>query len=134
MERSTNLTLVRRVWGKDARTVGGAIVRALRPLAPWVRTITTDQGSEFACWRTLQRKLGCQVYASAPGKPAQRAIVEHTNGLMRQYLPKGADAARLSAAALKRIQFALNYRPRIRLQGRCPIQAFYDVTGVALQC
>jgi transposase, IS30 family len=133
-ERATNLTLVRRVRSKHAAAVGAAIARALRPIKAWVSTITTDNGSEFACWRTLQAKLNCAVYASDPGKPAQRAIVEHTNGLIRQYLPKGHDAARLSAAALKRIQFALNHRPRLRLNNRSPIQAFYDATGVALQC
>lgn len=133
VERATNLTLVRRVWRRDAKTVGQAIVRALKPMAGWIKTITTDNGSEFACWRSLQTKLACAVYASDPGQPGQRAIVEHTNGLIRQYLPKGSDAARLSAAALKRIQFALNHRPRIRLHGKCPQHAFYDLTGVALQ-
>jgi transposase, IS30 family len=133
VERATNLTLVRRVWAKDAKTVGAAIVRALKPLAGWVKTITTDNGSEFACWRHLQTALGCSVYASAPGKPAQRAIVEHANGLIRQYLPKGKDAARLSAAALKRMQFALHHRPIVRLLGDSPYQAFYHATGVALQ-
>lgn len=133
VERTTNLTLVRRVRAKDAKTVGAAIVRALAPIAHWVKTITTDNGSEFACWRTLQTKLGCLVYASTPGKPSERAIVEHANGLIRQYLPKGQDAARLSAAALKRMQFALHHRPRVRLHGYSAYQAFYHATGVALQ-
>lgn len=133
VERASGASVVRRVWGRDAKTVGQAIVRALKPLAHWVKTITTDNGSEFACWRSLQDKLKCAVYASDPGQPGQRALVEHTNGLIRQYLPKGSDAARLSAAALKRIQFALNHRPRIRLHAKCPQQAFYDLTGVALQ-
>jgi IS30 family transposase len=93
--------------------------------------LRTDQPA--ACWRSLQTKLNCIVYVSDPGNQGQRAIVEHTDALIREYLPKGGDAARLRAAALKRIQFALNHRPRIRLHGKCPQQAFYDLTGVALQ-
>jgi transposase, IS30 family len=95
--------LVRRVRAKTAASVKRAVVRALKPIQTWVKTITTDNGSEFACWQQLQGALGCTAYASDPGCPQQRAIVQHTNGLIRQYVPKGSDAARLSAAALKHI-------------------------------
>lgn len=131
-ERASGATLVRRVYDKSAKNLKRAIVGALKPLHSWVKTITTDNGSEFARWHSLQQALDCRVYASEPACPQQRAIVEHTNGLLRQYLPKGSDAGCLSAAALKHIEFALNHRPRIGLDNRSPYQAFYDATGVAL--
>jgi transposase, IS30 family len=133
VERQTGLVLVRRVWGKTSALVTRALVRALKPLARWVRSITTDNGSEFARWRKIERALRCKVYASEPHKPWQRGLVEHTNGLIRQYFPKGSDAACLSAAALKHAQEALNHRPRVRLEGSTPWQVFYDATGVAIQ-
>lgn len=134
VERRTGAVLIRRVWRKDAKTVTRAIVAALRPLGAWVRSITTDNGSEFTLWRQLEQALQCKVYACQPRKPWQRAINEYTNGLLRQYFPKGSDAAGLSAAALKQAQYALNHRPRVRLKGMTPFDAFFKMTGVALQC
>lgn len=134
VERSTGAVLVRRVWRKDAKTVTRAILAGLQPLGAWVRSITTDNGSEFRLWRQLEQALQCKVFACQPHKPWQRAMNEHTNGLLRQYFPKGSDPAGLSTAALKQAQYALNHRPRLRLKGMTPFDAFFNMTGVALQC
>jgi IS30 family transposase len=98
---------------------------ALRPIPPSLRkTLTYDQGREMAAHRALEARLGLEVYFADPHSPWQRGSCENTNGLLRQYLPKGSDLTRHSQDDLNDIALRLNTRPRVRLKGVTPLECF----------
>jgi IS30 family transposase len=98
---------------------------ALRPIPPGLRkTLTYDQGREMASHLALTARLGLEVYFADPHSPWQRDSCENTNGLLREYLPKGADLSRFSQDELNAIALSLNTRPRKRLDARTPLECF----------
>ena len=99
--------------GRDAHLVEQAMREAITALpAGLARTITWDQGKEMSCHADFTIATGIPVYFCDPHKPWQRGSNENTNGLLRQYLPKGTDLSVHSAADLARIAARLNDRPR----------------------
>ncbi len=95
------------------------------------RTITYDNGSEFAFHKMIEKSTGAQVYFADPGKPHQRGANENVNGLLRQYFPKGSSFATISNDDVQRAVRKLNNRPRKRLNYLTPNQVF---KGVQLMC
>jgi IS30 family transposase len=99
--------------GRDAHLVGQAMRQAITALpAELARTITWDQGIEMAYHADFTLATGIPVYFCDPHSPWQRGSNENTNGLLRQYLPKGTDLSVHSAAGLAQIAASLNNRPR----------------------
>jgi len=108
-----------------APSVLAAFSRAYRPLPALARrTLTYDQGKEMAMHRQLTALTGVQVFFCDPGAPWQRGLCENTNGLLRQYFPKGTDLSGYSQRQLDTVAAELNIRPRATLNWQCPTDAF----------
>jgi transposase, IS30 family len=101
------------------------IVELLRREPHPVRTITTDNGTEFHGYRDFERELGTTVYFATPHHAWERGTSENTNGLIRQYLPKGTRLGHLTQADCARIAAKLNARPRKCLGFRTPQEVYY---------
>ncbi len=117
VERTTGyLLLLHLPDGKQAEKVDRAMRRAVAKLpGEFFRTITWDQGKEMTKHASFSIDTGIQVYFCDPHSPWQRPSNENTNGLLRQYMPKGADLSLLTEADLDAVARSLNNRPRKRL-------------------
>lgn len=97
--------------------------RSMRNLpASLRRTMTLDNGKEFALHERLNEKLGMDVYFARPYASWQRGLNESTNGLLRQYFPKGTDFSRISHRAVARVEKLINERPRKSLGYQSPAE------------
>ena len=90
-----------------------------------VKTITADNGCEFHNYKELEGILGTRVYFATPHHAWERGTNENTNGLIRQYLPKGTDLSRLTQEQCNNIAEILNNRPRLRLDFKTPNELYY---------
>lgn len=125
IEKSTNLLIIRKLpQGYKSEQVSKAVIEALKPYKKNVMTITTDNGSEFAKYKEIEQKLGCQVYYAKPYAPWQKGAVENVNMLIRQYVPKGFNINNISTQYLTYIQNKINRRPREKLKFKSPIFVF----------
>ena len=127
VERKTGYLLLIKVKNLKSATVRRVIYRAMKHFPPELRhTITFDRGSEFAGYERLKRSLGLEVYFADPHSPWQRGTNENTNGLVRQYFPKGTRFTDISHAAVAGPKTHLNARPRKRLGYRTPREAIFQ--------
>ena len=128
MERTTGyLTLVHLREGREAAKVAKAMAKTVRRLPnELIRSITWDQGREMAQHARFSVATGVTVYFCDPHSPWQRATNENTNGLLRQYLPKGMDLSDLTRSDLDAIAQSLNDRPRKRLGYMKPSERFAE--------
>ncbi len=118
------LLRMRLVPNGEADTVMRAIVHALHALQARVHTLTWDNGSEFAQHALVDIVLTARSYFAEPYSSWQRGTNENTNGLIRQYLPKGCDLSAYSDADIQALEDKLNQRPRKRLDFRTPEHVF----------
>lgn len=115
--------------GHGAEAVRDAITRSIVELPEQLRrSLTWDQGAEMAQHAQLRLDAGIQIYFCDPRSPWQRGSNENTNGLLRQYFPKGTDLSAHSPEELAAVAAALNARPRKTLGWRTPAEAFDAVT------
>lgn len=123
VERKSKYLRVRKTSSLKSATTMQAACRGMRDLPENLRrTMTLDNGKEFALHERLNEKLGLQVYFAAPYASWQRGLNENTNGLLRQYFPKGTDFSRISHRAVARAEKLLNERPRKSLGYRTPAE------------
>src|SRR5262245_7437032 len=116
VERKSGYTLLARIENLCAATVRRAAQQHLAPLLAHLRrTMTFDNGKEFAEHEDLAAAAGMSIFFARPYCAWQRGTNEHTNGLVRQYLPKGTDLTAYSHREVAAIQSSLNDRPRKRL-------------------
>ncbi len=114
--------------GHGAEAVREAVAHAIGPLPDSLRrSLTWDQGAEMAQHAQLSDETGLPVYFCDPRSPWQRGTNENTNGLLRQYFPKGTDLSAHGATALAAVALALNTRPRKTLGWRTPAEAMEEI-------
>jgi len=131
VERSTRFTLLLHLEDKSAAAVEAEMRRAIRTLpAELKRSITWDQGKEMATHANFTVATKIPIYFCDPHSPWQRGSNENTNGLLRQYLPKGTDLSKSTRADLRRIQRSLNDRPRQTLGYRTPREKMNELVAL----
>lgn len=124
VERASRFTLIGHVVRKTSEAVTAEIGRLLGPLADGVRSITFDNGREFAGHMEIAASLDCRTYFAKPYHSWERGTNENTNGLIRQYFPKWMDLRRVSRGALEFVMNRLNHRPRKVLGFKTPAAVF----------
>lgn len=125
VERKTRYTILTKMKDATADTALTSFTRALSKVPKAMRvSMTYDQGKEMARHAELAERLKIKVYFCDPHSPWQRPTNENTNGLIRQYLPKGIDLGIYSQKDLDKIADSLNNRPRKVLGFRTPLEAF----------
>lgn len=124
VERKTLYTVIVRLTGKRADLLAEAAVQGLQHLKDRVKTITLDNGLEFARHETIAEGLGTDIYFAHPYASWERGINENTNGLIRQYFPKGTDFNQVTDAQIEHVMSRLNNRPRATRGNRSPNELF----------
>ena len=130
VERATRFTVLVKVRGKDTNSVIAGLTREVRRLPQKLRhTLTWDRGSELAQHKKFTIATDVKVYFCDPQSPWQRGTNENTNGLLRQYFPKGTELAQYSQADLNKIALRLNQRPRKTLGFQTPAAKLAQVVA-----
>lgn len=131
VERTTRYTMLVPLAAKDATSVRRAYARALENLPrDLARSLTYDQGKEMSEHVRFTVDTGIQVYFAHPGSPWERGTNENTNGLVRQYFPKGTEFDRVSPRRIHRAQDRLNGRPRRVLHYEKPVEVFTKLVAL----
>ncbi len=126
VDRKSKFTLIKKVTSKRAEEVTKALVEMLLPLKPITKTITSDNGKEFAYHKQVSDALDANFYFAHPYSSWERGLNEHTNGLIRQYLPKKTDFTQVHKEEIITIQDKINHRPRKVLGYRTPYEVFFS--------
>ena len=129
VERKTRFVMLVRIpYDRNAERVARLLAKKMETLPEFMRgSITWDQGKEMARHAEFTVRTGIPVYFCDPHSPWQRGSNENTNGLLRQYFPKGTDLSLHTQAELDRVAAELNGRPRKTLSWRKPIEVFNDL-------
>lgn len=129
VERTTRLTLLVPLKEKDAFSVRTAFAEAFKRIPKqFAKTLTYDRGLEMAEHKLFTSETEIQVYFADPHSPWQRGTNENTNGLIRQYFPKGTDFKAVPITAIREAERRLNSRPRKTLGFYTPSERFYELT------
>ncbi len=127
VDRKSRYTIIVKIRSKDANHVHQKIRERLKQLHEEQRhSITFDNGTEFARCHRLERHLGMELYFAEPGCPYQRGTNENTNGLIRQYCPKGTDFRDVTHYEVREVENLLTDRPRACLGYRTPTEVFFE--------
>ena len=129
VDRKSRLLRAAKVPSKKPDETKDAILRALQGVP--VRSVSLDNGSEFALFRDLEHDLKAPVFFARPHSPWQRGSNENLNGLLRFFFPKGCDFLAISDEELQAVVYLINSRPRKCLGWRSPIEVFLS-SSVAL--
>jgi IS30 family transposase len=126
-DRVTSLVWIRLLESKHAEPLTESAIKALLPLKEELKTITSDNGKEFAQHQEIAQKLDVKFYFAKPYHSWERGANENTNGLIRQYFPKGTSFENITHQQVEYVQNKLNNRPRKKLGFLSPNE-FYQKT------
>jgi IS30 family transposase len=125
VERTTLFTVLSKMENATAEAALNGFSHVLNRIEAQTRlSLTYDQGKEMTTHQQLTAATGVKVYFADPHSPWQRGLNENTNGLLRQYLPKGSDLSQHTQDELDAIAWKLNTRPRKSLGFKCPAELF----------
>ena len=127
VERKSRYTLAAPLPRRTSALVGQAMIELLRPHKERCKTITLDNGKEFADHEFIAKCLQAKVYFAHPYCSWERGLNENTNGLLRQYFPKQMSLAGVTQSQVDAAVYALNHRPRKCLGWRTPHEVFYGL-------
>ena len=131
VERTTRYTILVPLKAKDAESVRKAYAKEFGVLPREIaKTLTYDQGKEMSEHKQFTIDTGIQVYFAHPGSPWERGTNENTNGLIRQYFPKGTEFDKVSRREIKRVQRELNDRPRAVLHYQKPDEVINQLVAL----
>jgi len=128
VERKSRFTLLKQVANRTAAVVENAILDLLKPYQAATHTITFDNGKEFTNHQSIAQKLQSEVYFAHPYASWERGTNENTNGLIRQYFPKGSDFSSITDDQISFVKERLNDRPRKCLDFQTPSMVFFQVS------
>lgn len=129
VERVSKVTRMAKVPRKYADLVRDRIIDLLGDYKDWAHTMTLDNGTEFVEHEEVAKALSIQIYFAQPYRSCDRALNENTNGLVRQYFPKGTDFDKVSDEEVERVEEKLNHRPRKGLGFMTPAEVFLEKVG-----
>ena len=130
VERHSRYVMLIRLPSSDTHTVIEALAKRVQRLpAGLMKSLTWDRGTEFAAHRAFTIATDVQVYFCDPQSPWQRGSNENTNGLLRQYFPKGTDLSTFTQAQLDAVALRLNTRPRMTLGWRTPAATLAEIVA-----
>lgn len=133
VERKTKFLFMEKLKGKNAKELAKSMVNTLLPYKNGIKTITSDNGTEFAEHQYISQTLACDFYFAHPYSSWERGLNENTNGLIRQYIPKGTYFEKVSKENVKKYQHKINRRPRLTLNFEEPKNLFFKfVNQIAL--
>jgi transposase, IS30 family len=127
VERKTGYVLIGKLRARTKKHTNHRTVRLLRRHPQQFKTVTADNGTEFHDYPEIERATGAAFYFATPYHSWERGTNENTNGLIRQYVPKGTSMANLSQHRCNAIARALNNRPRKRLGFKTPQECFNEI-------
>jgi IS30 family transposase len=128
VERTTRTVILVPLASKDALSVRKAFAREMKKLPVQMKlSLTYDQGKEMAEHKLFTKDTKIKVYFAHPGSPWERGTNENTNGLIRQFFPKGTEFDKVSRREIKHVQDLLNGRPRRALNYRKPYEVFNEL-------
>ncbi len=120
-DRASGMLKMKKVEIKDAESVARVTIYLLTDWTPYLHTITSDNGKEFANHQQIADSLMIDFYFANPYHSWERGANENLNGLIRQYFPKKTDFSKITEQQIKEVETKLNNRPRKRLQYKTPI-------------
>jgi len=126
-ERKTAMLMIRKLKnGKNADSLANTVIEMLLPYKNVVKSITSDNGSEFARHEKISQKLETQFYFAHPYSSWERGLSEYSNKLIRQYVPKKSNFDIFDDEFIKQVQYKINRRPRKNLEFKRPKDVFFD--------
>lgn len=120
-DRASGMLKIRKVASKEAKIVSKAIVEELTDWIPYIKTVTADNGKEFADHKFVSEQLGIDYYFARPYHSWERGSNENLNGLVRQYFKKSSDFEPITKEQVMAVENKLNNRPRKRFNYENPI-------------
>lgn len=132
VERKTAMIMIRKLEkGKNADALAETVIEMLMPYKTFVKSITSDNGSEFARHEKIAERLATQFYFAHPYASWERGLSEYSNKLIRQYIPKQTNFDKFEDSFIKQVQHKINRRPRKNLGFKTPKDVFFNYVAFA---
>ena len=126
VDRKSGYLIVKKLVPNKIFSLSDLVVEETLKFKRKIKTVTFDNGSEFAQHKLIEKKSNIKIYFAYPYHSWERGTNENTNGLIRQFFPKGMSGDKISASDIKKVEYLLNHRPRKRLNYLTPYQVFVE--------